>query len=114
MAQDVDNFLIKLIQHFLESLGCTKKGLWRRGWDSNPRGVSRPLPVFKTGAFNRSATLPLLMLTKCFIARRRFAYLQPFCNPCNTLCSWNVRTSLITSPRATLKEVGRRISGLLD
>ena len=34
--------------------GSTK----RRGWDSNPRaGLPRP-PVFKTGAFNRSATPP--------------------------------------------------------
>src|SRR4051794_12177003 len=30
----------------------------RRGRDSNPRGTKRPLPVFKTGAFNRSATPP--------------------------------------------------------
>ena len=31
---------------------------WRKGWDSNPRESFRPLPVFKTGALNRSATLP--------------------------------------------------------
>jgi GAF domain-containing protein len=30
---------------------------WRRGRDSNPRGLA-PIPVFKTGAFNRSATPP--------------------------------------------------------
>ena len=29
---------------------------WRRGRDSNPRGL--PIPVFKTAAFNRSATPP--------------------------------------------------------
>jgi hypothetical protein len=32
-------------------------GEWRRGGDSNPRGLA-PIPVFKTGAFNRSATPP--------------------------------------------------------
>ena len=31
--------------------------VWRRGRDSNPRGLA-PIPVFKTGAFNRSATPP--------------------------------------------------------
>ena len=31
---------------------------WRKGWDSNPRGSVNPLPVFKTGALNHSATLP--------------------------------------------------------
>jgi hypothetical protein len=31
---------------------------WRRGRDSNPREASRPLAVFKTAAFNRSATPP--------------------------------------------------------
>ena len=30
----------------------------RRGRDSNPRDALRRLPVFKTGAFNRSATPP--------------------------------------------------------
>jgi hypothetical protein len=34
-------------------------GKWRRGRDSNPRGLA-PIPVFKTGAFNRSATPPVL------------------------------------------------------
>jgi hypothetical protein len=29
---------------------------WRKGWDSNPRSLR--LPVFKTGTFNRSVTLP--------------------------------------------------------
>ena len=31
---------------------------WRNGWDSNPRGSANPLAVFKTAAFNHSATLP--------------------------------------------------------
>ena len=35
---------------------CTRKK--RRGGDSNPRRTERPLPVFETGAFNRSATSP--------------------------------------------------------
>jgi hypothetical protein len=30
--------------------------VWRKGWDSNPRSFR--LPVFKTGTFNRSVTLP--------------------------------------------------------
>ena len=30
----------------------------RRGWDSNPRGTCWPLPAFKAGAFDRSATPP--------------------------------------------------------
>src|SRR4029079_5841838 len=30
---------------------------WRKGWDSTPRGSVNPLPVFKTGALNHSATL---------------------------------------------------------
>jgi hypothetical protein len=34
---------------------------WRRGRDSNPRGLA-PIPVFKTGAFNRSATPPVSIL----------------------------------------------------
>ena len=33
---------------------------WRRGWDSNPRGRFHALAVFKTAAFNRSATSPLV------------------------------------------------------
>src|SRR5439155_6385886 len=33
-------------------------GNWRKGWDSNPRGPSRALAVFKTAALNHSATLP--------------------------------------------------------
>src|SRR5207248_328858 len=32
--------------------------LWRKGWDSNPRGSVNPLAVFKTAALNHSATLP--------------------------------------------------------
>jgi hypothetical protein len=32
--------------------------MWRKGWDSNPRGSVNPLAVFKTAALNRSATLP--------------------------------------------------------
>ncbi len=32
---------------------------WRRGWDSNPRGSLRTLPVFETGAFDHSATPPV-------------------------------------------------------
>ena len=30
----------------------------RRGGDSNPRWTEPPIPVFETGAFNRSATSP--------------------------------------------------------
>src|SRR5579862_5201049 len=30
----------------------------RRGRDSNPRWTKPPIPVFETGAFNRSATSP--------------------------------------------------------
>ncbi len=30
----------------------------RREWDSNPREPVRALPIFKTGAFNRSAIPP--------------------------------------------------------
>jgi hypothetical protein len=32
--------------------------VWRKGWDSNPRGSANPLAVFKTAALNHSATLP--------------------------------------------------------
>src|SRR4029077_5804495 len=32
--------------------------IWRKGWDSNPRGSVNPLAVFKTAALNHSATLP--------------------------------------------------------
>ena len=35
---------------------------WRKGQDSNLRGVN--LPVFKTGALNHSATLPRLIITQ--------------------------------------------------
>jgi hypothetical protein len=34
--------------------------IWRKGWDSNPRGSVNPLAVFKTAALNHSATLPAL------------------------------------------------------
>ena len=34
------------------------------GRDSNPRGA-KPLPVFKTGAFDHSATHPKTTLAKC-------------------------------------------------
>ena len=36
--------------------------IWRKGQDSNLRGVN--LPVFKTGALNHSATLPRLIITR--------------------------------------------------
>ena len=35
---------------------------WRKGQDSNLRGVN--LPVFKTGAFNHSATLPRIIVAQ--------------------------------------------------
>lgn len=35
---------------------------WRKGQDSNLRGVN--LPVFKTGAFNHSATLPCFIIAQ--------------------------------------------------
>jgi site-specific DNA recombinase len=38
---------------------------WRKGWDSNPRGASRPLAVFKTAALNHSATLPSCIYEAC-------------------------------------------------
>src|SRR6476660_1075333 len=34
-------------------------GIQRRGGDSNPRWTERPIPVFETGSFNRSATSPV-------------------------------------------------------
>jgi hypothetical protein len=34
------------------------RSIKRRGGDSNPRWTERPIPVFETGAFNRSATSP--------------------------------------------------------
>ena len=37
---------------------------WRKGQDSNLRSVN--LPVFKTGAINHSATLPLTIITEKF------------------------------------------------
>ncbi len=37
-----------------------KAGIWRKWRDSNPR-TGDPPPVFKTGAFDRSATLPYLV-----------------------------------------------------
>jgi hypothetical protein len=36
---------------------------WRKGRDSNPRGPSRALAVFKTAALNHSATLPAVEIT---------------------------------------------------
>ena len=53
--------------------GCTPKSpgyakrFWlyrRKGRDSNPRDGSSPLTVFKTAAFNRSATLPRAPLAR--------------------------------------------------
>src|SRR5690606_4816966 len=35
-----------------------REPVWRRGWDSNPRGAARRLTVFETAAFVRSATSP--------------------------------------------------------
>jgi hypothetical protein len=37
-----------------------KGRLQRRGRDSNPRWTKPPIPVFETGAFNRSATSPVI------------------------------------------------------
>ena len=34
--------------------------LWRRGWDSNPRFRVHGIPLFESGAFNLSATSPLI------------------------------------------------------
>src|SRR5882672_3443606 len=36
---------------------CT---IWRKGWDSNPRYGKNRTPDFESGAFDRSATFPLL------------------------------------------------------
>ena len=33
---------------------------WRKGWDSNPRSRKSRTPDFESGAFNHSATLPLV------------------------------------------------------
>ena len=38
--------------------------VWRKGQDSNLRSVN--LPVFKTGAINHSATLPLTIIPEKF------------------------------------------------
>ncbi|SUS08470.1 hypothetical protein DF3PA_130038 [Candidatus Defluviicoccus seviourii] len=41
------------------------------GWDSNPRDPSQGLPVFKTGAFNRSATHPACDISALANQQRR-------------------------------------------
>jgi hypothetical protein len=51
---------------------------WRKGWDSNPRGSVNSLAVFKTAAFNRSATLPSLIHRHSRSAIRRPAYRDRF------------------------------------
>jgi murein endopeptidase len=51
-ADFIDIFLV------IGNWQADKNTSWRKGWDSNPRGSVTPLPVFKTGALNRSATLP--------------------------------------------------------
>jgi hypothetical protein len=40
--------------------GTAGEATQRKGRDSNPRDDSRRLTVFKTAAFNRSATLPAI------------------------------------------------------
>ena len=56
-------------------------GLWRRGRDSNPRDAERPT-VFKTAAFDHSATSPTdktfsLRLFLCEKSRGRSAFSKP-------------------------------------
>src|SRR6476619_5071774 len=48
-----------------------KTSLWRKGWDSNPRGSVNPLAVFKTAALNHSATLPIRPWATKRIARTK-------------------------------------------
>ena len=42
---------------------CYERNCNRRGWDSNPRSLSRSL-VFKTSSLNRSDTSPYLLLKR--------------------------------------------------
>src|SRR5206468_857692 len=42
---------------------CPDSSQRRRGGDSNPRWTDTPIPVFETGAFNRSATSPGAAIT---------------------------------------------------
>jgi hypothetical protein len=61
---------------------------WRKGWDSNPRGNSRPLAVFKTAALNHSATLPTLDfndLAPCRVEQK--CNLPPSCHPLGSITS---------------------------
>lgn len=41
------------------TVAVVQENKWRKGWDSNPRSLAGS-PVFKTGALNRSATLPCI------------------------------------------------------
>ena len=65
--------------------------IWRKGWDSNPRGSVNPLAVFKTAALNHSATLPshcpcyVILSTTRWTNRRLlpFCYRLPFARSCS-------------------------------
>jgi hypothetical protein len=61
--------------------GLATRG-WRKGWDSNPRGSVNPLPVFKTGALNHSATLPIFWTDSALesVAFAENSCLLPICH----------------------------------
>jgi hypothetical protein len=64
---------------------CDFNLIWRKGWDSNPRGPLRALAVFKTAALNHSATLPSVEITSIppDVARTSRG-LPPLCYPSNS------------------------------
>ena len=71
-------------------MNIIKSSSWRKGQDSNLRGVN--LPVFKTGAFNHSATLP------CFI----IAQVIEVGNFSDGVCGYGAQESFLTGWRRTV------------
>ena len=74
--------------------------IWRKGWDSNPRGSVNPLAVFKTAALNHSATLPTVTTCK-LVSRGKNCAAVPFAAVCFAFrrCCSASEMSASTRPR---------------
>ena len=82
--------------------------LWRKGWDSNPRGTLRPLAVFKTAALNHSATLPHNDFNGLGKKNKRIQNENPNWHPIGTQC---LKPSSQGSGEGALNSFGSTIIG---
>ena len=74
--------------------------VWRKGQDSNLRSVN--LPVFKTGAINHSATLPLTIIPEIFFpVKWKISLSKPIRNNKKDLLN-SIKNSAKTPARSNL------------